>query len=58
MINWFARNGVAANLLMVLILAAGIWTMVSRITLEVFPSFERDIVNIGISYRGATPAEV
>ncbi|MDT8317100.1 MAG: efflux RND transporter permease subunit [bacterium] len=58
MIEWFARNGIAANLLMVLILAAGIWTMFSRITLEVFPSFERDIVNIGISYRGATPAEV
>ncbi len=58
MINWFARNGVAANLLMVVILAAGAWTMFSRITLEVFPCFERDIVNIGISYRGATPSEV
>lgn len=58
MIDWFARNGVAANLLMFLILAMGAWTMFSRITLEVFPRFERDIVNIGISYRGATPSEV
>ena len=58
MIDWFARNGVAANLLMIVILAAGLWTMFSRITLEVFPSFERDIVNIGITYRGATPSEV
>ena len=58
MIDWFARNGVAANLLMIVILAAGLWTMFSRITLEVFPSFERDIVNIGITYRGATPSDV
>ncbi len=58
MINWFARNGVAANLLMIVILALGAWSVASRITLEVFPSFERDIVTVTLSYRGATPAEV
>lgn len=58
MINWFARNAVAANLLMVVILAIGGWTLATRIPLEIFPSFERDMVNVAIAYRGATPAEV
>ena len=58
MIGWFARNGVAANLLMMVILGFGAWSMMTRVPLEVFPSFERDAINIGISYRGATPSEV
>ncbi len=58
MISWFARNQVAANLLMVAILALGAWSLSSRIPLEVFPSFENDIVDITMSYRGATPTEV
>lgn len=58
MINWFARNQVAANLLMMIILALGTWTTATRIPLEVFPEFESDYVNITLAYRGATPAEV
>jgi multidrug efflux pump subunit AcrB len=58
MIAWFARNSVAANILMASILMLGAWSVMERIPLEVFPSFQRDIVNIGVSYRGATPAEV
>jgi multidrug efflux pump subunit AcrB len=58
MIGWFARNGVAANLLMMVILGFGAWSVMTRIPLEVFPSFERDAINISISYRGATPSEV
>lgn len=58
MINWFARNGVAANLLMIIIIALGIWSVLERIPLEVFPEFERDTVNITVTYRGATPSEV
>lgn len=58
MISWFARNPVAANLMMVIILAAGAHAAFNRIPLEVFPSFESDVVTIGMSYRGATPAEV
>ena len=58
MINWFARNPVAANLLMLIILALGAHAALKRIPLEVFPSFESDVVTIGLSYRGATPAEV
>ena len=58
MIEWFARNSVAANILMVAILGLGAWSMVERIPLEVFPEFERDVINISVSYRGATPEEV
>jgi len=58
MISWFARNPVAANLLMVIIIALGSHAALKRIPLEVFPSFESDMVTIGLSYRGATPAEV
>ena len=57
-IAWFARNHVAANLLMVVIISAGIFTMFNRIPLEVFPAFERDIINISASYPGAAPNEV
>ena len=58
MIEWFARNGVAANLLMVVIFFLGIWSLTSRIPLEVFPEFEREVVNIEMRYRGATPIEI
>lgn len=58
MIAWFANNSVAANLLMVVILSMGIWSVVELIPLEVFPEFERDTVTVDVRYRGATPAEV
>ena len=58
MISWFARNEVAANLLMLVIVAVGLWSLYEQIALEVFPDFERDQVNIAASYRGASPAEV
>ncbi|MBF0588608.1 MAG: efflux RND transporter permease subunit [Magnetococcales bacterium] len=58
MINWFARNPVAANLLMMVILLSGLWSMTERIPLEVFPEFERDMVQVQVSYRGAPPVEV
>ena len=58
MIDWFARNEVAANLLMVVILLLGGWALVDRIPLEVFPSFDRDTITISTTYRGATPIEI
>jgi len=57
-IAWFAKNHVAANLLMVTIIAAGLVSLFNRLPLEVFPSFERDVVNITASYPGAAPNEV
>ncbi len=58
MIEWFAKNHVAANLLMVMILVIGLYTLTSRVPLEVFPSVEFERVNIRTSFPGATPAEV
>lgn len=58
MIDWFARNQVAANLLMLLIIGLGLWALAQRVPLEVFPEFERDIVSVTAVYRGATPVEI
>ncbi|MBS3759588.1 MAG: efflux RND transporter permease subunit, partial [Desulfobacterales bacterium] len=56
-IAWFAENHVAANLLMLFILIAGIVTA-SDIKLEVFPETELDKISISIAYPGASPSEV
>jgi multidrug efflux pump subunit AcrB len=58
MIAWFARNSVAANLLMVLIVCVGLHAITSRLVLEIFPEFESDVVRVQVVYRGSTPAEV
>jgi multidrug efflux pump subunit AcrB len=57
MIAWFAKNDVAANLLMISILFAGLFSMTNRIPLEVFPSFDTDRINVSVSLRGATPED-
>ena len=57
-IAWFVKNPVAANILMVSIIIFGLYAVYKRIPLETFPSFEQDIVNITVSYPGATPKEV
>ena len=58
MIAWFARNHVAANLLLITILIAGLFSLSTRIPLEVFPSFATDRINVNMSLRGATPEDV
>ena len=58
MIAWFARNHVAANLLLITILIAGLFSLSTRIPLEVFPSFATDRINVNVSLRGATPEDV
>jgi multidrug efflux pump subunit AcrB len=57
-IAWFARNGVAANLLMAVILFLGLNAVMTKIPLEVFPEFELDVINVSIPFRGATPTDV
>ncbi|NNC99517.1 MAG: efflux RND transporter permease subunit [Gammaproteobacteria bacterium] len=58
MIEWFARNPVAANLLMVTIIVAGLLSASRSIPLEIFPSFENDTVTVVTAFRGATPHSV
>jgi multidrug efflux pump subunit AcrB len=54
---WFARNHVAANLLMAAVVVTGL-VVATHIRQEVFPAFETDTVNISMQYRGASPEEV
>ncbi len=56
-IEWMARNSIAANLLMIILIAGGIW-MYFDIQKEVFPQATLDVVNVSVQYPGAAPAEV
>jgi multidrug efflux pump subunit AcrB len=56
-IAWFAENSVAANLLMFVLLGAGLLTL-TRVKLEVFPELAVDVVTVSVAYPGAAPAEV
>jgi multidrug efflux pump subunit AcrB len=56
-IAWMARNPVAANLAMLVLLGGGLWTAFT-IQKEVFPEFELDIVQVSVAYPGAAPSEV
>ncbi len=58
MIEWFARNPVAANLLMITIIIVGMLSAWRAIPLEVFPSFQLDQVQVTTAFRGATPKSV
>ena len=57
MLSWFARNGVCANLLMLLIIVAGVATL-SEVKQEVFPEISTDKILVSVAYPGAAPAEV
>ena len=56
-IAYMARNPLVANLIMVLLAGGGIWTMIN-VQKEVYPEFQLDIVEVGVVYPGAAPAEV
>ena len=56
-IQWMAKNPIAANLLMLILLGGGIWTAF-QIQKEVFPQFQLDIVRVSVTYPGASPEEV
>jgi multidrug efflux pump subunit AcrB len=57
LIGWFSRNPVAANLLMLLIIAAG-FISASNISKEMFPVGELDQIQITAVYPGAAPVEI
>jgi len=57
MIKWFTENGVAANLLAVIVIVTGLF-VASNIKLELFPELDLDIVSVGVPYPGAAPEEV
>lgn len=57
LIAWFARNSVAANLLMFLILTTGIMAAI-KMPRTVNPEFVSDTIQIMVPYPGASPDEV
>ena len=57
MIAWFARNPIAANLLMLIIIGAGLasLTTLRQIT---YPDVAFDMIDVTVEYPGAAPDEV
>ncbi len=57
LINWFVHNPVTANLLMFILIVAGLLAL-PNIHQEEFPTVEVAAVRISVPYLGAAPAEV
>ncbi len=57
LIAWMARHPVAANLLMLLIVFAGLVNMLTT-KQEVFPEINFDVIEVRVVYQGATPDEI
>jgi multidrug efflux pump subunit AcrB len=56
-IAWFSSNGVAANLLMMFIILAGIASVLT-IKIQIFPEFETRMISVNMAYPGAAPEEI
>jgi len=56
-IAWFARNSVAANLLMIFILVGGFFT-ISTINKQMFPQVKINWISYAAPYPGSAPQEV
>ena len=57
LIDWFANNTVAANLIMLLMLVGG-FVAGTNLTAQIFPTIDPQLINVRVSYPGATPTEV
>ena len=57
LITWFASNSVVANIMMISILAWGVFTLV-KMRKEAFPSFDAESVTVSVPFRGGTPEDV
>lgn len=57
-IGWFARNHVAANLLMIAILGAGVYMLFTGMQKETMPAYSYGQISIYVPFRGASPEEV
>ena len=57
LVVWFAKNRVAANLLMFSILILGVLS-IPQTRKELIPNISLDRININVPYPGSTPTEV
>ncbi|MDY7031014.1 MAG: efflux RND transporter permease subunit [Thermodesulfobacteriota bacterium] len=55
--RWSIKNRVTVNILMVLIIIAGLLTL-TRMRREIFPQFSLDFIVISVKYPGSSPEEV
>ena len=58
LIVWFARNRVAANLLMGFIVLTGLFVMLTMVPVESSPQYERSRLYVKFSYPGGTPEDI
>jgi multidrug efflux pump subunit AcrB len=56
-IEWFARNAVAANLLMAILLAGGLYSVLT-IKKESLPPIDTNFVTVSMPFLGASPEDV
>ena len=56
-VHMFAKHRVAANLLMIIMIIAGL-IGVDRLRTQFFPSFELDIITVSVAWPGATAEDV
>ena len=56
-ISWMADNHVTSNLMMLLIIFVGLFSMMT-LKQEIFPEIELDTISIQVVYRGASPDEI
>jgi len=55
--KWSVEHRVSVNLIMVFLIVAGFFTVINM-KREMFPQFSLDMINIGVTYPGASPEEV
>ena len=58
LIAWFANNSVAGNLLLLLVIVAGVINFTSRLPKEVYPEYPANLISVTVPYLGAAPEEV
>ena len=57
MIAWFANNSVAANLLMFILIAGGLFSIFT-IKKEIQPTIETNFISVVVPFLGASPLDV
>ncbi len=57
LITWFAENQIAANLMMLLVVIAGLFSLQST-RKELIPNISLDKISISVAFLGASPKEV
>ncbi len=57
LVGLFSGHRVAANLLMSLLIFAGLWAL-RELNTQFFPTFERDVITISVAWNGASAEDV